>query len=102
MRLYWKQSDVNKGRLTLYAPETVYKPVGGSHAWMTEQLETDLGLMGVEAEDYTVIADRFTESDITGGRPPSYLLLSGKRTARLTLRAALTANLSAIGGRNPA
>lgn len=74
MRLYWGRSDVNQGRLTLYAPESVYKPVDGSHDWMTEQLQADLSLRYGEVEDYTIIADRTTEADVSARKAPSYLI----------------------------
>ena len=38
MRLYWGRSEVNNGRLTLYAPESHYPEINNSHAWMRQQL----------------------------------------------------------------
>jgi hypothetical protein len=75
MRLYWGRSEVNRGRLTLYAPEKQYKPVNGSFDWMSTQLEADLkARLGKLPEDYAIVADRGTEADITAHVAPSYLV----------------------------
>jgi hypothetical protein len=75
MRLYWSRSEVNRGRLTLYAPEREYKPVDGSFSWMRTLLESDLkSRLGKLPDDYAIVADRSTEADITAHQPPSYLI----------------------------
>lgn len=95
MSLYWKRSELNGGRLTLHAPETVYPAVNGSHGWMKEQITRDLRSLGlnlstmrstpvrdaldlikpVEPNEFVVVADRMTESDIASGKPASYLVM---------------------------
>jgi hypothetical protein len=89
LRMVWSPSELNGGRLTMFAPEVAYKPSGGSYDWMRDQLEIDLrGRLGLslpasraaagdEQPDrplpaYSVIADRRTEADISIGRPASY------------------------------
>lgn len=75
MKPYWNVSEVNGGRLTLYAPESVYRPVNGTYDWMRTQLETDIAAKtGSKPADYMVIADAMTERDVTARRPASYLV----------------------------
>jgi hypothetical protein len=75
MKLYWKRSDVNGGRLTLRAPEDHYPQVNGSWDWMQDQLRRELSSkIGKLPDSYTVIADRVTEGDVGNGKRPSYLI----------------------------
>lgn len=77
MRLYWGRSEVNQGRLTLYAPENVYPALGGSHDWLKDQLDRDLTAQFGEMPDgYSIVADRTTEAEISAGQPPSYLIVT--------------------------
>lgn len=75
MKLHWSASQLNGGRLTLYAPETRYPRVNGSHEWMREQLVRDVtSAVGTIPDELNVMSDRVTEQDIGSGRPPSYLV----------------------------
>lgn len=79
MRLYWTRSEVNGGRLSLHAPESVYPAIGGSHTWMRDQILGDITQkLGTVPDDYVVLADRMTESDIATNKPPRYLVLTKK------------------------
>lgn len=77
LRRAWGRSDVNGGRITLYPPETAYKPVNGSHEWMKIQLDGDLKTrLGAVPERYTIVGDRKTEAAIRAGKPASYLIVT--------------------------
>jgi hypothetical protein len=58
MRLHWARSDANKGRLTLYALETIYPAVNGSHEWMREALECDIAARVSKPADPIAAATR--------------------------------------------
>lgn len=77
MKLYWSKSEVNGGRLTLHAPETAYPADGrGSHEWMRTQLQADLtAKLGTVPDEWSVVADRNTETERAGGQMPSYQLV---------------------------
>lgn len=72
----WSRSNVNGGRLTLYAPETLYRSINGTHDWMTTQFKTEVQQrLGFVPVDYAFVPDRITESQIDAGQPPSYLVV---------------------------
>jgi len=75
MRLHWGRSELNSGRLTLYAPESKYAPVNGSHDWMKAELVDELtSRLGTMPEDYNIITDQRTQRDVDSGVAPSYLV----------------------------
>jgi hypothetical protein len=68
---------VNNGRLTLYAPESVYPALNGSHDWMKAQLTADLTKQfGKLPDDYSIVADRTTEAEIDARQAPSYMIVT--------------------------
>lgn len=76
LRQVWKESGVNGGRLTMYAPENFYEPVAGSHDWMAAQLEADLqAQIGEVPAGYEIVPDRQTRADADAGRAPSYFVV---------------------------
>jgi hypothetical protein len=77
MKIVWGKSAVNGGRLTMYPPEQTYSAVNGSHDWMGEELTADLKkTLGKPPANYSVVADRMTEADVTAGRAPSYMIVT--------------------------
>jgi hypothetical protein len=95
LRLHWRPSGINGGRITLYAPEQVYPSINGSHQWMQNQIRRDLAALNIDTSalrpsplpglpeatpqgrvnSFSVIGDRDTEADIANGRPASYLVM---------------------------
>jgi len=76
MKHYWRKSDVNGGRLTLYPPELTYQPdANGSFGWMRTDLENDIRTKtGRPPSDYTIIADPTTQREVDNRQPASYLI----------------------------
>jgi hypothetical protein len=89
LRSEWGVSDAAGGQLMKHPPEGYYKPVGGSRAWMQEQLQdfvtslrgpavtvmnegTPQALPVVNWSVKGLVADSTTQADIAAGRPPSY------------------------------
>ena len=100
----WGPSDINSNALMKYPPERYYPQVGGSHGWMTADLEKSLETVAgprliFSAEPdvtgtptpgvkytYKVMSDPQTESDVKAGRPPSYVvMLTDAATGRVNV-----------------
>jgi hypothetical protein len=100
LNLKYGMSPSNGNRVMAYPPERYYPQVGGSHDWMTEQLDAELarhlGVPRIQPPQFyaaiepmayetgvtpaerqyganrALVADDTTQSDIAAGRPPSY------------------------------
>jgi GH24 family phage-related lysozyme (muramidase) len=97
MKTKWTASPTNGGRMMLNAPETirdrsgnaVYPAVNGSHDWMTQQLQADIGAeigkpmfdstdpgaVGGANWSYNLVSDRRTQTEAQAGQPPSYVVV---------------------------
>ena len=97
-------SAVNGNRVTAYAPEKYYPEVGGSQAWMQDQLNSaiadhlgvklspePLGPAERSGPDEAVrrydapralVPDQTTQADIAAGRPPSYQVIVQDKDGR--------------------
>lgn len=84
MKTKYARSEINGGRLMQNAPEQRLPAIGGSHAWVKEQIETDIAahLNAKPGEfDYEIVPDQQTQADVTAGASPSYrVAVTDKRT----------------------
>lgn len=108
MKIKWQASPVNGGKLMVNAPETLrdrngqltYPAVNGSHQWMNDQLERDIGAaLGkpmlsdddggtgpVRNWSYTLVPDRQTQAEAQNGQRATYqVVVTDAATGRSTV-----------------
>ncbi len=70
----WGKTDAGPGGqiLMAYPPEQKYNSVGGSHAWIDDQLTAAVGAQFPGAQSWTLVSGQQTEADVSAKQPPHY------------------------------